>query len=268
MPACTTEEVNGKCSSSCLHFGRFDIDDNVIGIAQQRIKDAYEEFCDPKLLVMRESSTFVDEDVPSEELSAEDLLERDSLDYLRELRQTTDEKSASTEEARAAKKIELQKKRKRQEDESNAAAEKEEAEAVAEASAKKAKVSKDSSASSSTGGASSSTGGGGENLSLEELRRVEKEARDAAGRAEAEALKLAEASNKAKEKFLEKFKLDEKKKKDDEEKKKKEEEEKKKKEEDEAKKKYEQAKEQHRLDLLEELGSSSEEEVEEEDEDE
>ena len=239
MPACTTEEVNGKCSSSCLHFGRFDIDDNVIGIAQQRIKDAYEEFCDPKLLVMRESSTFVDEDVPSEELSAEDLLERDSLDYLRELRQTTDEKSASTEEARAAKKIELQKKRKRQEDESNAAAEKEEAEAVAEASAKKAKVSKDSSA-------SSSTGGGGENLSLEELRRVEKEARDAAGRAAAEALKLAEASNKAKEKLLEKFKLDEKKKKDDEEKKKKEEDE-------EKKKKDEEAREQHRLELMRNL---------------
>ena len=258
MPACTTEEVNGKCSSSCLHFGRFDIDDNVIGIAQQRIKDAYEEFCDPKLLVMRESSTFVDEDVPSEELSAEDLLERDSLDYLRELRQTTDEKSASTEEARAAKKIELQKKRKRQEDESNAAAEKEEAEAVAEASAKKAKVSKDSSASSSTGGASSSTGGGGENLSLEELRRVEKEARDAAGRAAAEALKLAEASNKAKEKFLEKFKLDEKKKKDDEEKKKK--------EEDEEKKKNEEAREQLRRDFDEELGSDTSEEDDEEEE--
>lgn len=258
MPACTTEEVNGKCSSSCLHFGRFDIDDNVIGIAQQRIKDAYEEFCDPKLLVMRESSTFVDEDVPSEELSAEDLLERDSLDYLRELRQTTDEKSASTEEARAAKKIELQKKRKRQEDESNAAAEKEEAEAVAEASAKKAKVSKDSSASSSTGGASSSTGGGGENLSLEELRRVEKEARDAAGRAAAEALKLAEASNQAKEKFLEKFKLDEKKKKDDEEKKKK--------EEDEEKKKNEEAREQLRRDFDEELGSDTSEEDDEEEE--
>ena len=258
MPACTTEEVNGKCSSSCLHFGRFDIDDNVIGIAQQRIKDAYEEFCDPKLLVMRESSTFVDEDVPSEELSAEDLLERDSLDYLRELRQTTDEKSASTEEARAAKKIELQKKRKRQEDESNAAAEKEEAEAVAEASAKKAKVSKDSSASSSTGGASSSTGGGGENLSLEELRRVEKETRDAAGRAAAEALKLAEASNKAKEKFLEKFKLDEKKKKDDEEKKKK--------EEDEEKKKIEEAREQQKRDFDEELGSDTSEEDDEEEE--
>ena len=63
---------------------------------------------------------------------------------------------------------------------------------------------------------------------------MEKEARDAAGRAAAEALKLAEASNKAKEKLLEKFKLDEKKKKDDEEKKKKEEDEEKKKKDEEA----------------------------------
>ena len=74
---------------------------------------------------------------------------------------------------------------------------------------------------------------------------MEKEARDAAGRAAAEAQKLADGTRqrRTKEKLLEKFKLDEKKKKDDEEKKKKEEDE-------EKKKKDEEAMEQRRLELL------------------
>ena len=54
----------------CFVF-RFDNDPNVIGVAHQRIRAAYEA-CDPKLLVQKPSSLFKDFDVDRSQLSPEE----------------------------------------------------------------------------------------------------------------------------------------------------------------------------------------------------
>ena len=82
----------------CFVF-RFDSDPNVIGVAHQRIRAAYEA-CDPKLLVQKPSSLFKDFDVDRSQLSPEEKVERDAMDALREMKGSKEQESEETRSAR------------------------------------------------------------------------------------------------------------------------------------------------------------------------
>ena len=75
---------------------RFDNDQKVIGLAHQRISEAYEA-CDPKLLVQQPSSLFKDFDENMRALSGSERKERDAIDALRDL---TGEKESESEKTR------------------------------------------------------------------------------------------------------------------------------------------------------------------------
>ena len=96
----TSRDALTEIQSFCFCF-RFDNDRKVIGLAHQRISEAYEA-CDPKLLVQQPSSLFKDFDENRKALSKSDRTERDAIDALRDLTGMKEHESEKTRLQREA----------------------------------------------------------------------------------------------------------------------------------------------------------------------